>query len=94
MPAHGQHFECPKCKSGKVTVYAKVAKCGNMSCNLTIFRTLCGKHLTDKQVVELITKGKTGVIKGFKSKQKNVFDAILYFDEEFALLKFDFQKQK
>jgi DNA topoisomerase-3 len=54
---------------------------------------MCGKNLTDKQIVELITKGKTGVIRGFKSKKGNNFDAILKFDAGFALV-FDFQKSK
>jgi hypothetical protein len=37
-----------------------------VDCKLTIFRNKCDKQLTDKQIVELVTKRKTGLIKGFK----------------------------
>ena len=32
---------------------------------------------------ELLTKGKTGVLKGFKNKQGKRFDAALVFDADF-----------
>jgi DNA topoisomerase-3 len=37
------------------------------------------KKLTDNQIKLLITKGKTGVLKGFKSKEGNPFEAALEF---------------
>lgn len=74
---------CPKCQSGRILFYPKVAKCSNVDCTLTIFRNKCEKQLTDKQISELLTKGKTGVIKGFKGKTGKVFDASLVLDEQF-----------
>ena len=71
---------CPKCKSGQVTIFQKVAKCNNESCGLTVFRNKSGKYLTDGQLKELLTKGKTGTIKGFKSKENKPFDAAVTFD--------------
>lgn len=71
---------CPKCKSGQVTIFQKVAKCNNESCGLTVFRNKSGKDLTDGQLKELLTKGKTGTIKGFKSKENKPFDAAIAFD--------------
>ena len=71
---------CPKCKSGQVTIFQKVAKCNNESCGLTVFRNKSGKDLTDGQLKELLTKGKTGTIKGFKSKENKPFDATVTFD--------------
>ncbi|KAF5066350.1 DNA topoisomerase 3 [anaerobic digester metagenome] len=71
---------CPKCKSGQVTIFQKVAKCNNESCGLTVFRNKSGKDLTDGQLKELLTKGKTGTIKGFKSKENKPFDAAVTFD--------------
>ena len=35
------------------------------------------KKLTDKQISDLLTKGQTGVIKGFKKKDGGKFDAML-----------------
>ena len=74
---------CPKCKNGEVTIYPKVAKCNNEDCGLTVFRTIAKKDLTDGQLDDLLTKGKTGVIKGFKSREGKSFDAMVAFDSEF-----------
>ena len=74
---------CPKCGSGRILFYPKVAKCSNVDCTLTIFRNKCDKHLTDKQIIELVTKRKTGLIKGFKGKNGKAFDASLVLDEHF-----------
>ena len=74
---------CPKCQSGRILFYPKVAKCSNVDCTLTVFRNKCDKQLTDKQITELLTKGKTAVIKGFKGKTGKVFDASLSLDEQF-----------
>lgn len=63
--------------------YPKVAKCSNVDCSVTIFRNKSEKQLTDKQITELVTTGKTGLIKGFKSKNGKVFDASLAFDGQF-----------
>ncbi|MDR1593658.1 MAG: DNA topoisomerase 3 [Prevotellaceae bacterium] len=74
---------CPKCKNAQVTIYQKVAKCNNEDCGLTVFRNKSGKDLTDGQIKDLLAKGKTGVIKGFKSKENKPFDAAVAFDSEF-----------
>lgn len=74
---------CPKCKRGQLLFFPKVAKCSNMDCNLTVFRSRSDKQLTDKQITTLLTKGKTEVIKGFKSKAGKTFDAALGLDEQY-----------
>ena len=74
---------CPKCKIGRILFYPKVAKCSNMDCSVTIFRNKSEKQLTDKQITELVTTGKTGLIKGFKSKSGKPFDASMAFDEQY-----------
>lgn len=81
--ASGSGCICPKCKTGRILFYPKVAKCSNVNCSVTIFRNKSDKQLTDKQITELVTTGKTGLIKGFKSKNGKVFDASLAFDEQF-----------
>ncbi len=79
--ATGETCPCPKCGSGRILFYPKVAKCSNVDCTLTIFRNKCDKQLSDKQIVELVTKRKTGLIKGFKGKNGKAFDASLVLDE-------------
>lgn len=81
--ASADECRCPKCQSGRILFYPKVAKCSNVDCTLTVFRNKCDKQLTDKQITELLTKGKTGVIKGFKGKTGKIFDASLSLDEQF-----------
>lgn len=81
--ASGSECACPKCKSGRMLFYDKVVKCSNVDCSVTVFRNKSDKHLTEKQVTELLTTGKTSVIKGFKSKAGKSFDASLAFDEQY-----------
>jgi len=90
-----ESYPCPKCKSGQVTFYQKVAKCNNEDCGLTVFRNKSGKDLTDGQIKDLLTKGKTSVIKGFKSKENKPFDAAVAFDSEYKVtFVFDNSKKK
>ena len=91
--ATGETCPCPKCGSGRILFYPKVAKCSNVDCTLTIFRNKCDKQLTDKQIVELVTKRKTGLIKGFKGKNGKAFDASLVLDELFNV-SFSFPEKK
>lgn len=91
--ATGETCPCPKCNNGRILFYPKVAKCSNVDCTLTIFRNKCDKQLTDKQIVELVTKRKTGLIKGFKGKNGKAFDASLVLDEQFNV-GFSFPEKK
>ena len=81
--ADGGHIPCPKCRSGRILLYPKVAKCSNVDCPLTVFRNKGEKQLTDSQIADLVTKGKTSLIKGFRSRDGKPFDAYLTFDKDF-----------
>lgn len=74
---------CPKCGTGKMQFFHKVVRCDNKECGLPIFRQKAGRDLTDDEIKELLTQGKTGVLKGFKSKQGKKFSAIVAFDSDF-----------
>ncbi len=74
---------CPKCKSGKMQFYGKVVRCDNPDCALPVFRMKAGKTLTDAEITDLLTKGKTDLLKGFNSKQGKSFSAVIAFDEDF-----------
>jgi len=84
---------CPKCKTSKIRFYSKVVKCTDENCGLVVFRNKSEKELTDRQITELLTKGKTVVIKGFKSKTGKLFNAGLKFDENYQIV-FDFEKKR
>ena len=74
---------CPKCGSGRVHLYNMVAKCDNPECSMVIYRQKAGKNLTDDQLTQLLTEGKTGLIKGFTSKQGKKFDANVALDDSY-----------
>ena len=74
---------CPKCKTGRMQFFGKVVRCDNAACGLPVFRVKAGKTLSDAEITELLTKGRTGVIKGFNSKQGKKLSAAVAFDGEF-----------
>lgn len=45
--------------------------CASISCKFKIRLKLRGKKLTQKQIETIISKGKSGEIKGFKSKKND-----------------------
>lgn len=83
-------YTCPKCGKESVVLYPKVAKCKNEDCGYVIFRNKSGKDLSDKNLIDLLTKGKTSLIKGFRSKAEKMFDACLRLDDTLkAVFEFD-----
>ncbi len=86
-------ISCPKCKEGNVLFFPKVAKCNQPECGLLIFRNICSKKLSDKELELLLTQGKTPEIKGFKSKKGSSFSAFVVLDSEFNT-SFQFPKRK
>ena len=90
----GIGISCPKCGKGTMQFYKKVVKCDNPACDMHIFREKAGKELTDTQLKDLIRDGKTGIIKGFKSKQGNSFDAVVTLNGETFQTEFSFPERK
>ena len=90
----GIGIPCPKCGKGTMQFYKKVVKCDNPACDCHVFREKAGKELTDAQLKDLIRDGKTGIIKGFKSKQGNSFDAVVTFNRETYQTEFSFPERK
>ncbi|BCG54368.1 type IA DNA topoisomerase [Alistipes indistinctus] len=84
--------KCPRC-GGRVVFFPKVAKCQNAECGLTVFRTVAKKELSDAQLTELLTKGRTGTIKGFAKTNGETFDAAVTLDGEYKAV-FDFGPRK
>jgi DNA topoisomerase-3 len=84
---------CPKCKTARVRFYPKVANCTDEKCGLVVFRKVSDKQLSDGQITDLLTKGQTAVIKGFKSKAGKTFEAALKFNENYRAV-FDFPGEK
>ena len=76
---------CPKCEKGKIIESKKSFSCTayKEGCDFTIWKEIASKKLTEKNIKDLITKGKTSLIKGFKSSAGKEFEAYIYLDENF-----------
>lgn len=85
--------QCPKCKQGTMQFFGKVVRCSNKECGLPVFKQVAGKLLTDSDITDLLTKGKTRTLNGFTSKQGKSFSAAIAFDENFNT-KFVFAEHK
>ena len=84
---------CPKCGTGTMQFYGKVVRCDNPDCALPVFRQIAGRTLTDTEMTDLLAKGRTGVLSGFKSKQGKPFSTAVAFDADFNT-KFIFPEAK
>ena len=88
---------CPLC-GGEILVAPFGYACANRSrdgkegCSFAIGR-IAEKDLTESNVQELLTTGKTGTIRGFKGKSGKKFDACLELvkEEGSAKIQFDFE---
>jgi DNA topoisomerase-3 len=59
--------QCPKCKAHKLKKGNTAWGCANFKvCGFKVPFEIFGRKLTDKQVADLVTKGKTGKMKGWK----------------------------
>jgi len=86
---------CPKCGGSIVLNKFGNYSCSNWKngCKYTIYGTVSGKKLTNANVKDLLSKGITREIKGFKSKSGKTFSAQLILDEV-GKTKFYFPQQK
>lgn len=82
--ATNENLKCPVC-GGRIKKTQFGYCCENYKkeggCNFALPGKICEKTLTDKQVTDLVLKRKTGLIKGFKSKNGKSFDAFLIFKD-------------
>ena len=85
--------QCPKCKQGIMQFFGKVVRCSNKECGMPVFKQVAGKLLTDSDITDLLSKGKTRTLNGFTSKQGKSFSAAIAFDENFNT-KFVFAERK
>ena len=86
---------CPLCKKGQIVEYPKSYGCTEFKngCKYTIWKEVAHKKLTPKNVEDLLQKGKTSLIKGFKSKTGSDFEAYLVLDKELKI-GFEFNNKK
>ena len=86
-------YRCPKCGQKSVGIYVKVAKCRNEGCDFHIFREVCGILLSEDNIRDLISSGRTPILKGLTSKAGKKFNARLVLGEDYAT-SFEFENKK
>jgi len=81
---------CPTCKKGKIVQRKTYYGCSEHAngCKQTFPGQMLGKKLTEKNIKDLCTRGRTSIIKGMKSKAGKRFNAALTFDG--SKINFDF----
>lgn len=86
--------KCPKCGNdiikGRTGYGCKNYK--DKSCDFYIAEEIAGKKLSEKEIIDVVEKGRTSLIKGFTGKNGK-FDAYLKLNEENKVT-FDFEKDE
>ena len=86
-------YRCPKCGQQSVGIYARVAKCRHETCGFHVFREVCGILLSEDNIRDLISSGRTPILKGLTSKAGKKFNARLVLGEDYAT-SFEFENKK
>ena len=86
-------YRCPKCGQQSVGIYAKVAKCRHETCGFHVFREVCGIHLSEDHIRDLISSGRTPILKELTSKAGKKFNARLVLGEDYTT-SFEFENKK
>lgn len=91
------NYYCPICRKKMKKVFWGYICSGNDpekgedSCPFRISDIIAKKKIPDKEMINLLTKGKTSLIKGFTAKSGNKFDAYLVVDREKKGIAFEFE---
>lgn len=76
--ANSTGLKCPECGKDLIKYKWGYGCAGyKEGCKFSVSSTIASKKLSDKQIITLITKGSTSLIKGFKSKAGKNFNAKL-----------------
>ena len=90
--AERQSPVCPKCGQGRIIEGKRGYGCNRFreGCNFVVWKEVAGKKLTENQIYQLIDKGKTRSLKGFKGKSGRSFQARLVLSPEWKT-EFEFE---
>jgi DNA topoisomerase-3 len=82
---------CPVCKKGQMIDRKTFIGCSEYQngCKFSINKTVAEKKLTDKNIKDLLEKGRTTKIKGFKNRKKESFEAALVIKDGNIAFTFD-----
>lgn len=83
--------KCLKCGNGDIIENSKGYGCSNWKngCDFFIWKTIANKNINKANIKELLLKGETSEIKGFKSKTGKMFNSKLIFNNGKIEFKFN-----
>ena len=86
-PDAGLSVTCPKCGRGRIIEGHRGYGCNRYreGCAFVVWREFGGKRLTTRQILTLIAKGRTGVIRGFIDHHGDKFNARLELDRQWQV---------
>ena len=77
---------CPKCKTEKLMKGKTAIGCSDYKgCRFKIPFEIFGKKLTEKQIQDLILKGKSSKLKGFTTHPEHILEGTLHLTENFTI---------
>lgn len=81
-----EELTCPKCKNHPLRKGKTAIGCADFkNCGFKISFEIFGKKLSEKQIQDLIIKGKTSKLKGFTQQPEGLSEGILHLTENFGV---------
>ena len=81
-----ENEDCPKCKHTKLMKGKTAIGCSNYkSCGFKVPLVVFGKKLTEKQIQDIIIKGKSSKLKGFTEHPQILTEAVLRLNSDFDI---------
>ncbi|MBD8082366.1 type IA DNA topoisomerase [Chryseobacterium caseinilyticum] len=83
-----EEIQCPKCKQNHLMKGKTAIGCSDFkNCGFKVSFEIFGKKITEKQLMDLILKGKTSKLKGFNMHPQNISEGTLSVsDQNFEVL--------
>jgi DNA topoisomerase-3 len=83
--------DCPMCGKA-VFEFPKLYTCRDKECDFAIWKKIAGKSVPITAAKSILSKGRSSLIKSFKSKADKPFSAFLVWDKEKKKVGFEFEK--
>ncbi|MDP2455168.1 MULTISPECIES: type IA DNA topoisomerase [unclassified Kaistella] len=81
-----EETDCPKCKENKLMKGKTAIGCSNYKgCGFKVPFMVFGKKLTEKQIQDLINKGKSSKLKGFTEHPESFIEGTLHLTDDFKI---------
>ncbi|WP_294329212.1 type IA DNA topoisomerase, partial [uncultured Chryseobacterium sp.] len=81
-----EETKCPKCKEHNLIKGKTAVGCSDFkNCGFKITFEIFGKKLSDKQLLDLVLKGKTSKLKGFNAHPEGLAEGVLSLTDDFQV---------